>query len=193
MLLKLSCHTFTASSSIFDTSDAKTAPSLKLNCFAALRKQILPNPFQASFRFFPKIKANTRAEQHNRKPKSYFRTFCQFLSVQITASMSRSITKWIVFALISLISFTYFDDIHFFIVLYFSFSKLSLHIYNFNLSLPPIPFYEVSFIQLFERKFAGERRPLRLNCSSCAIVFSSGHLINSSAGAEIDSHQCVGR
>ncbi len=32
---------------------------------------------------------------------------------------------------------------------------------------------------------------LTLNCPKSAIVFSSGHLINSSAGQEIDSHDCV--
>ena len=32
---------------------------------------------------------------------------------------------------------------------------------------------------------------LRLRCSQCALVSSSGHLVNSSAGAEIDSYPCV--
>jgi len=32
---------------------------------------------------------------------------------------------------------------------------------------------------------------LQLKCASCALVFSSGRLIHSNLGAEIDSHQCV--
>lgn len=35
--------------------------------------------------------------------------------------------------------------------------------------------------------------PLRLFCSSCAVVSSSGHLLNTSSGAEIDATECVFR
>ncbi|XP_041465066.1 alpha-N-acetylgalactosaminide alpha-2,6-sialyltransferase 3-like [Lytechinus variegatus] len=35
--------------------------------------------------------------------------------------------------------------------------------------------------------------PLRLFCSSCAVVSSSGHLLNTSSGSEIDATECVFR
>ncbi|XP_041475484.1 uncharacterized protein LOC121423990 isoform X2 [Lytechinus variegatus] len=35
------------------------------------------------------------------------------------------------------------------------------------------------------------RRKLRLQCSSCAVISSSGQLLNSSAGAQIDTYPCV--
>ena len=34
---------------------------------------------------------------------------------------------------------------------------------------------------------------MQLSCSKCAIISSSGHLINASAGAEIDSTPCIFR
>ncbi len=40
----------------------------------------------------------------------------------------------------------------------------------------------------FSSYYGEVKRP---ECSSCAVVFSSGHLINSSAGGEIDRHSCV--
>ncbi|KAJ8040730.1 Alpha-N-acetylgalactosaminide alpha-2,6-sialyltransferase 5 [Holothuria leucospilota] len=46
---------------------------------------------------------------------------------------------------------------------------------------PPVPGYE--------RIDTGE--VLHLHCSFCAVVASSGHLLNSSAGKEIDSYPCV--
>ncbi len=38
-----------------------------------------------------------------------------------------------------------------------------------------------------------DKKEFRGHCDTCAIVSSSGNLINSSAGVEIDSHQCVFR
>lgn len=35
------------------------------------------------------------------------------------------------------------------------------------------------------------KEKLRMRCSQCALVSSSGHLVNTSAGAEIDSYPCV--
>ncbi|XP_072035295.1 uncharacterized protein [Amphiura filiformis] len=36
-------------------------------------------------------------------------------------------------------------------------------------------------------------QPLKLACSRCAIVSSSGHLLNTGAGSEIDAHPCIFR
>ncbi|XP_072032908.1 alpha-N-acetyl-neuraminyl-2,3-beta-galactosyl-1,3-N-acetyl-galactosaminide alpha-2,6-sialyltransferase-like [Amphiura filiformis] len=36
-------------------------------------------------------------------------------------------------------------------------------------------------------------KPLQLSCSRCAVVSSSGHLLNTSAGPEIDSYPCIFR
>ncbi|XP_038056268.1 uncharacterized protein LOC119728205 isoform X2 [Patiria miniata] len=51
---------------------------------------------------------------------------------------------------------------------------------------PPTPMPEVDGYYLMET-----RTKLRLRCKSCAVVSSSGQLLNKSAGAEIDGYPCV--
>ena len=62
-----------------------------------------------------------------------------------------------------------------------------------NATLPHQPSFKADFVQSIERNLLHKSRALKLQCSSCAIVFSSGLLINSSAGQEIDGHECVVR
>ncbi|XP_071477668.1 alpha-N-acetyl-neuraminyl-2,3-beta-galactosyl-1,3-N-acetyl-galactosaminide alpha-2,6-sialyltransferase-like [Diadema antillarum] len=60
----------------------------------------------------------------------------------------------------------------------------SVHYFNATVKPTPPPVVEGYYnIQTGES--------LRLRCSQCALVSSSGHLVNSSAGAEIDSYPCV--
>ncbi|XP_071799884.1 uncharacterized protein [Asterias amurensis] len=62
----------------------------------------------------------------------------------------------------------------------------TIHFENATLK-PPVP----PIVDGYERIDSNES--LRMRCSQCAVVSSSGHLINKTRGREIDSAQCVFR
>ena len=86
-------------------------------------------------------------------------------------------------------------EVDFILLIYTSIRVNYLSQKNHFLSVPEKPSYISELIQKVPKTypFFSQNRPLRLKCESCAIVFSSGHLLNSSSGAKIDSHACVVR
>ena len=73
--------------------------------------------------------------------------------------------------------------------------KVKSKITSQELLLPKRPPFEAKFVQKLSESLISliVDNPLKLKCSNCAIVFSSGHLTNSSSGSKIDSADCVVR
>ncbi|KAL6079241.1 hypothetical protein STEG23_004377 [Scotinomys teguina] len=51
--------------------------------------------------------------------------------------------------------------------------------------------YKQSWTHLAMREGLGEHSPLKMHCKDCALVTSSGHLLHSQQGAQIDQTECV--
>ncbi|XP_033115173.1 alpha-N-acetylgalactosaminide alpha-2,6-sialyltransferase 6-like [Anneissia japonica] len=58
-----------------------------------------------------------------------------------------------------------------------------------NVTIKPVKPTEAATVEGYERLI--DSKKLELRCSQCAVVASSGHLLNSSAGEEIDKYECV--
>lgn len=62
-----------------------------------------------------------------------------------------------------------------------------------DLSIPIKPNYTFPYFVHLPPPSNGAFEPYHRKCTSCSVVSSSGHLLNSNAGAEIDSSDCVFR
>ena len=114
----------------------------------------------------------------------------------VFSRLLRLFNKKVVILLLSFFTTTLiWREIDFILLIYTSIRVTYLSQKNYFLSVPEKPSYISEFIQKVPKTYPSfsQNGPLRLKCGSCAIVFSSGHLLNSSSGAKIDSHECVVR
>ena len=102
-------------------------------------------------------------------------------------------TSYILLILVIITSFYSYQSNH--ILLLASGGSSALKSLVSNHLIPKRPPFEAKFVQKVTNSIflSLSNNPLRLKCSNCAVIFSSGHLINSTSGSKIDSADCVVR
>ncbi|XP_075240254.1 alpha-N-acetylgalactosaminide alpha-2,6-sialyltransferase 5-like [Convolutriloba macropyga] len=132
------------------------------------------------------IETSARAEEVVLKHKTQLQKFCEH-------TLQTRKTSYILLILVIITSFYSYQSNH--ILLLASGGSAALKSLVSNHIIPKQPPFEAKIVQKVTNSIFSSlsNNPLRLKCSNCAVIFSSGHLINSSSGPKIDSADCVVR